>query len=280
MKKIIYLVMSVMLSQINFAQITNPTPYCDASFDDAQGFNVDDQINSVTFGALSNASNARWQAPRYVFYNNLPVKDFKREMNYTLTVNFDVHGGAGYGVWIDFNHDNNFDASEKVAGTTGQNFMDINNGVVITETVMIPASAALGQTRMRVRIVEDDNYTLNNGVDIAPCNASTSDTDVMDWGETEDYTINIIDGTTNVKNSKDATSYKISPNPTNGIFTIEGDEKVSSVEVYSALGAKVYSNRGFASNATVNLSNQPKGVYLVKVYGSNHLPFLQRIIVK
>ncbi len=46
---------------------------------------------------------------------------------------------------------------------------------------------------MRVRIVEDDDYTMgSNGYSILPCNAGTSTTDVMDWGETEDYNINIV----------------------------------------------------------------------------------------
>lgn len=173
------------------AQTTSPSPYCDASFDDMNGFPVADAVNSVSIGTLTNASNAQYAAPHYVFYNNLQAPDLVKGNTYALTAAFAVHGGCGYGVWIDYNHNNQFEANEAVAGATAGNNLDLSDNTIVTVNVTIPASAVTGQTRMRVRIVEDDQFNAQYNFATAPCNASTSDTDVMDWGETEDYTVNI-----------------------------------------------------------------------------------------
>lgn len=196
MKKMFFMLsLFVMATTLN-AQITNPAPYCNGSFDDMDGFLVEDAINSVSIGTLTNATNAQYAAPHYVFYNNLTAPTLTKGSSYTLTVKFDVKGGCGYGVWIDYNQNNTFEATEKVAGSTSGNSLDITTNTTITQSVVIPATATTGNTRMRVRIVEDDTYNMDNNYVIAACNASTSTTDVMDWGETEDYIVNIAGGST------------------------------------------------------------------------------------
>lgn len=55
------------------AQSTNPAPYCDASFDDAQGFFVDDHINTVAFRTINNNSGAQYMASQYVLFNILNI---------------------------------------------------------------------------------------------------------------------------------------------------------------------------------------------------------------
>lgn len=63
---------------------------------------------------------------------------------------------------------------------------------------------------------------------------------------------------------------QIFPNPSNGTFTIHSQANNSEeqyVEVYNMLGAKIHaSEKSKLSAYTVDLSNQPKGVYFVKVY--------------
>lgn len=196
MKKMFFVLTLFIAATTLNAQITNPAPYCVANFDDMEGFPVEDAINSVSIGTLTNATNAQYAAPHYVFYNNLSAPSLTKGTSYTLTVKFDVKGGCGYGVWIDYNQNNTFEASEKVAGSTSGNLLDISTNTTITQSVVIPATATTGTTRMRVRIVEDDTYNMDNNYVIAACNAGTSSTDVMDWGETEDYVVNITGGTT------------------------------------------------------------------------------------
>ncbi|NVN96042.1 MAG: T9SS type A sorting domain-containing protein [Bacteroidetes bacterium] len=257
------LVLFLFANQIVFAQITNPAPYCDASFDDMQGFLVDDHINSVSFGTLNNVTSNQYAAPHYVFYNNLSVANFTRGTAYTLTVNFKTAGGCGYGVWIDYNHDNTFETSEKVAGTTGTSMLTVGASPSITQSVTIPVTAVTGNTRMRVRIVEDDTYNMTTTSEL-PCNASSSTTDVMDWGETEDYTINILAASAVNENANEA-NFDLFPNPSSGIFTITSGNNIETIEVYSLCG-NIISKQTFSGiQSTIDLSDLPKGIYFVRV---------------
>ncbi|MEO7172251.1 GEVED domain-containing protein [Flavobacterium sp.] len=83
----------------------------------------------------------------------------------------------GVAIWIDFNQNGDFtDAGEKVF---------VENAVTIsprtiTGTISIPATATLGNTRMRVMVVEGAS-----GTGLTPCLSYT-------YGETEDYLVTII----------------------------------------------------------------------------------------
>ncbi len=183
---------ALLISLTGVSQTTNPSPYCDGKFDDVDGtFPVNDQIKSVSIGSLTNASNAQYAAPHYVFYTNLAAPYLIIGNSYQLSLKFYVAGGAGYGVWIDFNRNSVFDANEKVAGSTANGWLTLGDNIAANSTITIPATAQAGLTRMRVRIVEDDMYTSVNGANIAACNAGTSAEAIMDWGETEDYTLNL-----------------------------------------------------------------------------------------
>jgi len=64
------------------------------------------------------------------------------------------------------------------------------------------------------------------------------------------------------------------PNPTSGVFTFQlsvvSPEYSGSVEVYNVLGEKIYSQFNIHnSQLTVNLSSQPKGLYLYRVIKSD-----------
>ena len=279
MNKIFVLAILSLGSQITFAQTTNPSPYCDASFDDQQGFPVDDHINSVSFGSLNNVSNNQYAAPHYVFYNNLSVANFNLGNTYTLTMNFSTAGGCGYGVWIDFNQNNSFEASEKIAGTTGTNMLSVGATPTITQPVTIPPTAALGNTRMRIRIVEDDNYNMTTTSEL-PCNASTSASDVMDWGETEDYTINITT-TTGVNGIENNFTSDVFPNPSTGVLTLDTDNSITkSVEVCSIFGNIVYKETIDDSRSTIDLSNQPKGIYILRLMNADKILCTRRVVIQ
>lgn len=254
-----------------FAQITDPSPYCDGSFDDGGFTAIPDQIKNITFGDLSNPSNAQAPGNHYIYYNNLPMKDFKIDSTYNLSITFEVNGGAGYGVWIDFNGDNVFSPNEKVSGSTAQQALDIDTSVVITGTVAIPADALTGKTRMRVRIVEDDNYTMTNGYSILPCNASNSAADIMDWGETEDYDINIIqdDTTTIPPNSiigvNENSAFSIFPNPAQNKLSVKTRISGSySFSIYGLSGKKLLNGKLSGNQHDIDISGLSSGVYFIQ----------------
>lgn len=281
MKKSSLLLVLLAATSFNYvsAQITSPAPYCVATFDDVP-FNVADAIKSVSFGTLTNTTNTQYAFPHYVFYNNLAVPNFlKGSTNNTLKVIFDVKGGCGYGVWIDFNQNNTFEASEKVSGTPVGTSLNLSSSTTITENVTIPTTAALGKTRMRVRIVEDDNYTGGaNGYAIQPCNASTSAADVMDWGETEDYTINIT-GPTSVNEIAPATSFVVYPNPV--VSSLNVKQAVSNNATYKVIniaGQELLQGMLSGSENQINVATLANGVYFLQLFDNQKYQGQQQFI--
>ena len=63
---------------------------------------------------------------------------------------------------------------------------------------------------------------------------------------------------------------EIFPNPSNGIFTIRSltsNSEEQYLEVYNMLGAKIHSSsKSKLAAYTIDLSNQSKGIYFVKVF--------------
>jgi len=134
-----------------------------------------DFINDFTFNTLSNTSSG--------CSNNIN--------NYTLfgNLNTTVTGGNTYavsvtpapgqtdplsvGIWIDFNHNGNFDDAGE--------FVLASSAVygAVTGSIWIPNSASPGLTRMRVRVQAFSSFSSGDA-----CNA-------VDVGETEDYMINV-----------------------------------------------------------------------------------------
>lgn len=68
-----------------------------------------------------------------------------------------------------------------------------------------------------------------------------------------------------------ATGFTISPNPGTGIFTLSGNIRhTSTVEVYNLVGNKVLQQKTKPFVPTsLNLTSQPKGIYLVKILDNN-----------
>ena len=249
-----------------YAQTSNPAPYCNADFDDAQGFLVDDHINSVSFGTLNNVTNGQYAGTHYVFYNNLNTVSFLKGNSYTLSINFTTAGGCGYGVWIDYNQNNIFEASEKIAGTTGTNMLAVGASPSITQSITIPTNAVTGNTRMRIRIVEDDNYNMTT-TDELPCNASTSATDVMDWGETEDYTINITASSAGINEATENHEFSVYPNPVKDQLFFTANKVVTECQI-TALTGQVMNEKTNVTGNKMDISKLSSGIYFVELFNS------------
>ena len=279
MKHLIVLLLIINSISINKAksQITSPTPYCDARFDDAGGFLVEDAINSVSFGTLLNNSNGQYAAPHYIFYNNLTSPNIVIGNTYAFSATFNVAGGAGYGVWIDYNHNNTFETAEKVLGSTSTGFMNLGT-TTISNNITIPSSATVGNTRMRIRIVEDDMYTITFGASILPCNASNSDSDVMDWGETEDYTVNL----TSVTGLNEAMSFnelQVYPNPATNSLTLSFDSPNEiSYSILNMLGEVLKKEKLISSSNKLDISSLKDGVYFLQIMEGGNSFRIQRFV--
>ncbi len=141
----------------------SPMAYCPASATDADEF-----ISRVQFGTIDNSSG--WSG--YSDFTSLST-DLARGNTYmvSITIGPPSYTGDISGLWIDFDHSNTFDAGE---------FFALTGTSPAINTITIPASALSGPTTMRVR-------TQFNGT-LSPCGTTQ-------YGEVEDYTINIMQPT-------------------------------------------------------------------------------------
>jgi hypothetical protein len=161
-------------SYSNVLKLTAKAPnqcYCTST-----STNLDDtRIDSVFFSTVvAGSPSATCQS--YTDNTSL-IGDITQLVPFTLRVrngSCDVtYWGGTLGVYIDYNQDGDFlDAGEAVntSGTTGFN-------TLVPISITPPASAALGQTRMRL--------VLNEGGTPSSCGTYS-------YGETEDYTVNIL----------------------------------------------------------------------------------------
>jgi hypothetical protein len=132
---------------------------------------------------------------------------------------------------------------------------------------------------MRVRIVEDDMYNAITTNEL-PCNASTSASDVMDWGETEDYTVNIT-SSTGISETENDTSFDLLPDPSNGIVTLTQKRTTNSeIEIVNVMGELIYKTRLEGLQTTIDLSGQPKGIYFVRTVNDNKIVTNKELILQ
>ena len=143
--------------------------YCTPTY--TTGTSSGDYIGNVELEDIDNTTGAL-PAPYYNYYSALST-DLTELSTYTIHVSVGYYvSNNGVAVWIDYNQDGTFSATEKLGEVTGLAAYGTAN---ITFTV--PLTATLGETRMRVREVW-------NTIGILPC-------ETYGYGETEDYNVDI-----------------------------------------------------------------------------------------
>jgi len=146
--------------------------YCTPPNNTGQNCNIV-WLSSVVVNGFPGFSNSTGCNAPYIDYHS--TKFTKQYQGQTVIMNFGstVHG-LNYGVWIDFNDNATFEGTEKVLSlANGAQLMNI------TGSFTLPATAAIGTHRMRIR-TEYFFYAVPND----PCTA-------VIYGETEDYGIHI-----------------------------------------------------------------------------------------
>ena len=162
------------------------TPCSAIAYGASAAFYVDDEdIFNVTFGTLNNTSTCASSAPgpgsvnkKYSNYTGsvaAPTASAGSSYNYGVTIGTcDFYLDVNTKIYIDYNQDGLFTgANENVASFSS------NSNIANVGSITIPPGATPGITRMRVVSVE-------NWLSQLP-----SPTGIYDYGETEDYCINI-----------------------------------------------------------------------------------------
>jgi hypothetical protein len=148
--------------------------YCNTNL----GGGFDPFISRVRIGTLSNYTGTTGVAGTTVYAaTDTMTTNLTRGARYPITLDLGSTSACTSSVWIDYNHDGAFSASEHAQISTTES-------TPLVGFVSVPASAQLGLTGMRIRTraagnQNDAGYACGN----------------MGSGESEDYVINIVDAT-------------------------------------------------------------------------------------
>ncbi|MEP0515452.1 GEVED domain-containing protein, partial [Dokdonia sp.] len=233
----------------------NPNPpsgYCASN-----GNNTNDEyISRVQIGSIDNATGA--SAGGYGDFTNLSTNlSNSNTITITPTWTGTIYNEA-YSVWVDWNRDGDFgDAGEQVLSQAP------TQATPITGTFGIPSGASVGPTRMRVSLKYNAAQT--------PCES-------FQYGEVEDYIVNIGATTTNTSfsdtNATNNTApvasfdFSISPNPvTRGQLSVNVvGADAEHYAIYNMLGQVV---RSGTFSSTLDVSRLKSGVYIIEVIVGN-----------
>jgi len=257
---------ALLLAHLSYGQITDPSPYCTAGYNDLPSY-WPHFISNVTLGTLNNSTgDTAYAAPHYVYYNNVTAPDLTAGSTYTLSVTHDPYSMSFHfiAVFIDYNHNNSFsDSGERILQ---QKYTAITYPTS-TGSITIPATATPGTTRMRVMVFESDNYSAPNA---APCTADT-----LEWGETEDYDVNILSPTSISEISKNNIEL-FYPNPANGAMYVDQNLIGREMTICNVEGKVV--QQGRISNKKIDVSNLAPGLYIIKVI-NDYGVYTQRVTI-
>ncbi len=99
---------------------------------------------------------------------------------------------------------------------------------------------------------------------------------------TDDFSENADTSNSFLKKIKSSNSNIVTynPNPNNGIFTISmsgNTDNINSIEIYNTLGNKIYQSDFETNTKLINISQYPKGIYIVKVFSGNEV-FVEKVV--
>jgi len=91
------------------------------------------------------------------------------------------------------------------------------------------------------------------------------------------YNITFLSG---IEDITDDNLLSIYPNPSKGIFTISQNNTIKSeIEVFNTIGELYYKTTTISSKTTIDLSELPKGIYLVRATDTNKVSITKKIII-
>ncbi|MDR1877274.1 MAG: fibronectin type III domain-containing protein [Flavobacteriaceae bacterium] len=214
-----------------------------------------ERISKVVFGNISNTSQGTDGYENFIATSSTDVTKGK---TYTISITPWTAGTGiqeAYAVFIDFNHDGIFNDKEETV------FKQVPTKTSpVSGTITIPTNALSGATRMRVSMKDSGIPT--------PCEA-------IDYGQVEDYTVNIVDnlGTDDVQTN--STSGTLYPNPVKDILYINGinsgNAEYTQITIIDRNGKIVKTTQAKVGDIIeVNVSDLPPSIYYLNILGENH----------
>ncbi|MCB0795721.1 MAG: S8 family serine peptidase [Flavobacteriales bacterium] len=235
--------------------VTLNTPGCGACLDLTYCPSVSEEstgewIGNVSFNTLDNTTG---NDGGYGDYTGLST-DLEIGQTYTLSLTPDYPGFQWdeiFTVWMDLDHNGDFDGPGELMYTSPAT----TNSV--TTTVTIPTSATPGSTRMRVIMMYDET-------------AASGCEDGYDYGETEDYCVNLVDlGTGIAPASANGPFVSMFPDPADRdvFFNISGTTGQGPIQIriLDNAGHEVVRKSTTTGRATLTTAWLANGLYFYRV---------------
>ncbi|RSK29763.1 GEVED domain-containing protein [Hymenobacter metallilatus] len=237
--------------------------YCAVTGDNAAFWITNVSLTTPQTTTFTNASGA--DANGYGNYAGR-VMTMRQGLTSGLTVTTNATFQRVTTVWVDWNRDGVFGTTELVSNQITFN----PAGIVIA----VPsAQSVVGFTRMRIIV------RLNNN---APYSCSTT---AQPSTEIEDYSVQVVPATATLE-AKSLPALTVFPNPTaDGQLHLRlADASAADtyqVEVENTLGACLYRGQlrlGATADASLDLSQLPRGLYVLRLQGSRGQSAVRRIL--
>lgn len=218
---------------------------------------VDEFISNVVFNTISNNTGCG----NYTNYPSASTTVTKGQ-TYALTITPAVGTTEGnaytndeIAAWIDWNDDSDFaDAGEQVA------YVLVASGWSNVFNVTVPATAVTGSVAMRVKM----SYQPDDGA-ITACGTEQ-------WGETEDYVVNIVASSSAQLTENSLNNVSIYPNPVNSLLTIDLSNVgtgIESVELRDVTGRVIAAMNSVNGKVVFDMTQETAGIYFVKINSAN-----------
>jgi hypothetical protein len=180
-----------------------------------------------------------------------------------------------YKIWIDYNQDGAFDPSTETAYSGILSAPpDGTSSKVLSGNLVVPATAALGKTKMRI--------SMKRGAYPTVCES-------IPFGEVEEYSVQVnppavlqnsvnnqITTTQVVENQDDI---QVFPNPASGVVSINWkDQAPANVSLMSASGV-VLDQTPSVTQAEFDVSQRPSGLYFVRIEAAGKRAVTKRVVV-
>lgn len=234
--------------------------YCNVSVD----FDVE-PITMVNFANINNLTSETVNAtPAYEDFTAI-VGNVVRGNTYQLTVKGNTVGQFEHDIraFFDWNKDGVFDMQTEYypAVLTPSTGVD---AVEASISITIPATATIGDTRMR--IIKDQWNVYEEGEFDACLNAY--------YGQIEDYTINIQENLGTIDFNKN--DFRLYPNPTEGIINIQANQEIKNITIYNHLGQLIATQKA----PQINITSLSSGIYMIRVDFVNGQTANKKVIKK
>lgn len=239
--------------------------YCGPlTFEDLFGDPGDEPITLVNFAGINNTTDATaYEGNSHEFFLS-QTATVTQGQSYDITLKGNTGGNYenSFAVFIDWNQNGTlndpgevYQVTQTITNSSG------TDALQAVQAIAVPATATVGNTRMRVKKIYG---TIADNPDLTdPCAGS-------DYGQAEDYTVNVMASPLAVNETREKDSvFKVYPNPVTDILNIDSQVKVKSVNIFDAGGRKVYTSEVNNTRFDINLSKLSAGTYMVTAQTEN-----------